>query len=96
MEYEWNGNVRQLYNICERLSVVCAGREVLEKDVRWVMENLPTEAPVPHPVSPEGELDERQRIQQALSQCRYNRTQAAAALGMDRSTLWRKMKNYGL
>ncbi len=96
MEYEWNGNVRQLYNICERLSVVCAGREVLEKDVRWVMEDLPTEAPVPHPVSPEGELDERQRIQQALSQCRYNRTQAAAALGMDRSTLWRKMKNYGL
>ena len=39
---------------------------------------------------------EKDRILEALDQCGGNRTRAAGSLGMDRSTLWRKMKKYGL
>lgn len=41
----------------------------------------------------EGEVD---RIRRALSQARYRRTEAARLLGMSRTTLWRKMREYGL
>ena len=40
--------------------------------------------------------DERQRIRQALMATRYNRTQAAERLGISRTTLWRKMREYDL
>ena len=39
---------------------------------------------------------ERDRIRQALVQARYNRTEAARMLGVSRSTLWRKMREYEL
>ena len=39
-------------------------------------------------------LDEHTRLLQALEACGGNRTQAAKMLGMDRSTLWRKLQKY--
>jgi transcriptional regulator of acetoin/glycerol metabolism len=39
---------------------------------------------------------EREAILQALEQADGNRTKAAAALGMGRTTLWQKLKEYGL
>jgi PAS domain S-box-containing protein len=43
-----------------------------------------------------GEAGDKERILVALEEHRWNRRQAAAALGMDRSTLWRKMRKLGL
>jgi PAS domain S-box-containing protein len=43
-----------------------------------------------------GESGDKERILVALEEHRWNRRQAAAALGMDRSTLWRKMRKLGL
>ena len=43
--------------------------------------------------APPAEVDE---IQQALRETKYNRTLAANRLGMSRTTLWRKMREYGL
>lgn len=40
--------------------------------------------------------EEAQRIRAALEQARYNRTAAARALGMSRTSLWRKMREYGI
>jgi len=42
------------------------------------------------------ETREATRISQVLSETRYNRTEAAKVLGMSRTTLWRKMREYGL
>ena len=39
---------------------------------------------------------EKQYIQRLLSEYGYNRSETAKAMGIDRSTLWRKMKKYGL
>ena len=41
-------------------------------------------------------LSEPERLRQALEQCNGSRTRAARLLGMDRSTLWRKMQKYGM
>ena len=46
------------------------------------------------PILDTGLLNEQERIRQALEQCGGSRTQAARLLGMDRSTLWRKMQKY--
>lgn len=42
------------------------------------------------------EPEEARRIRAALERVRYNRTAAARALGMSRTSLWRKMNEYGI
>jgi DNA-binding NtrC family response regulator len=42
------------------------------------------------------ELEEIDRIRSALAQAQYRRQEAASLLGMSRTTLWRKMKEYRL
>ncbi|MDH5759417.1 MAG: PAS domain S-box protein [Gemmatimonadota bacterium] len=46
--------------------------------------------------TPPAKAGEARRIEEALAHARYSRSDAAAALGMSRTTLWRKMKQYGL
>ncbi|HIX64615.1 MAG TPA: hypothetical protein H9736_00040 [Candidatus Anaerotruncus excrementipullorum] len=48
----------------------------------------------PPPASPA--TDEKARLEEVLAGCRYNKTLAAKQLGVSRSTLWRKLKLYGL
>jgi transcriptional regulator of acetoin/glycerol metabolism len=43
-----------------------------------------------------GATGERERIVQTLEEHRWNRGAAAAALGVDRTTLWRRMKRLGI
>lgn len=50
----------------------------------------------PENLCADGGNSERSRIEQALRASRYNRTKAAQELGMSRTTLWRKMREYGL
>ncbi len=85
------GNVRELENAIEHAFVMCHGTEILP-------EHLP-----PHITSLElsqngdGQaLNEKEAILQTLSRYRGNRSEAAAELGMHRSTLWRKMKTFGI
>ncbi|MBI5903987.1 MAG: sigma-54-dependent Fis family transcriptional regulator, partial [Deltaproteobacteria bacterium] len=101
MEYRWPGNIRELENVLERAAVVSRGPVAAVAD-------LPDEIREPAGVGP-GEAggsvdggqvappsDERVRMLRALEENRWNRGAAAAALGMDRSTLWRKMKRFGV
>ena len=83
----YSGNVRELRNICERLSVIVSGRDVEPKDLVGLL-----------PLSPgddNGENDEKKRIMDALASFR-NKSEAARFLKMDRSTLYRKMSKYGI
>lgn len=52
------------------------------------------------PLGPEADTDsepeEARRVRVALERARYNRSAAARSLGVSRTTLWRKMKTYGL
>ncbi len=112
MDYPWPGNVRELENVLERGAVCSRGavlaEEELPEEVREIGRPRPAdgrpEAPGkgPAPAAPEagrggrGLPAQKETIVRALDEHRWNRGDAAAALGMDRSTLWRKMKKLGL
>jgi DNA-binding NtrC family response regulator len=96
--------VRELRNLCERLSIFAAGREILPED-------FPSSIPVgPAAVAPAARaaaaapagatLDlqqiERQTIERALERFSGNRSAAAEALGISRRTLQRKLKEYAI
>jgi PAS domain S-box-containing protein len=89
--HDFPGNVRELENAIEHAFVLCRGDYV-------ELENLPQRiieatAPAPKGLPSDGEAS---IIRESLARHRWNRSQAARDLGMDRSTLWRKMKKLGI
>ena len=96
---DWTGNIRHLFNICERLAVLCSDGRI---DIECARLAFPATASPGTPASGTASLvtaatdasTERRQIMEALSSCRFNKGQTAAMLGMSRSTLWRKMKEY--
>jgi two-component system response regulator AtoC len=96
----WPGNVRELRNVLERGAVVARG-PVIE------LADLGLDAPTtssgasPHPVvvsTPDESLDavERRHIAAVLAHTGFNVSQSARILGVDRVTLYNKMRKYGL
>lgn len=104
--YPWPGNVREMENVIERLAVLLSHEGSLDATA------LPRVAPElfaqgqasapeegAEPVAP---LRSRQRVHELayihriLGECGGNLTQAAARLGVSRTTLWRKLKAGGL
>lgn len=99
--YPWPGNIRELRNLCERLSILLAGR-VIEP------ENLPSEftakiianAPATSNFTlPETGLQldtlEADLIHQALNRTNGNRSKSAKLLGISRDTLLYRMQKHG-
>lgn len=106
-QYAFTGNIRELRNIAERLSVVHSGFMITEEEMAAALgqddieiteysERTMTTGPS-YMMYAEGKREqEKQYIQRLLSEHGYNRSETARAMGIDRSTLWRKMKKYGL
>ncbi len=99
LTYDYPGNVREMENILEHALIICQS-EVIEK------KHLPPHlfdrhgrkiqaAAAAASLDPDSR-EERERILSMLTKQRWNRGQTAQALHMDRSTLWRKMKRYGI
>jgi transcriptional regulator with PAS, ATPase and Fis domain len=94
-QYPFPGNVRELENIVERAVALSEGGEICEGDLPsdlrdLTIRHLETQACLPL------EMMEKRHIQQALIQTGGKKSQAAEMLGVPRTTLWRKMKRYGL
>ena len=98
--FRWPGNVRQLQNIIER-AVLLGKSDVIG------LGDLPAEvtADAPAYVVPSGGTQslkdalagpERQIIREALERHNWNRNETADALGINRTTLYKKMKRLGL
>lgn len=97
-EYDWPGNVRELENALERALVV-SNRNVIGPDA---LPERVREAPAPrlagvelHP-NPTMEIVERAYILWVLQSEGGNKTRAAEVLGIDPSTLYRKLNRYGI
>lgn len=97
LEYRWPGNVREMSNVCERVVVLSSGRTIDAQDIRRVLQ-IETEASeceeklsIPIRDSDLSEA-ERRSIQSALAAAGGNKSQAAALLGVSRTTLWRKIR----
>ena len=93
MRYHWPGNVRELRNVLERGMVVAKGLLIMPEDL-GLDDATPRQAPIDVTLS----LDEveHRHIAAVLHHAGGNVTQAARTLGIDRVTLYNKIKKYGL
>lgn len=97
----WHGNIRQLNNLC--LRIVCNGckNEVDANQIRLLLnsEEKECDSITAHPIANQTETkepNEKLHIRDLLIYHSYNREKTAKELGISRSTLWRKMKQYDL
>jgi DNA-binding NtrC family response regulator len=91
--HDWPGNVRELENVIERAIVTCRNGMLEEQDFSWLQHRGMPAQDWEVPDVPLGEL-ERRAIVAALERKHGNVKEASAALGIDRSTLYDKLKRY--
>jgi DNA-binding NtrC family response regulator len=106
LQYRWPGNVRELRNVCERM-VIMSGDRILPGDVP---ESVGPRAAPPPPAAGAADLSrygevplkelrdlvERDYILKKLEEHDWNITQAAQALGVERTNLHKKIRQHGL
>ncbi len=97
MRYDYPGNVRELENIIEYGYAVCRGRIIEFQHLPIELQEIaePRE-PNLHAHPAKRLMDEEAAIREALQKHSGNRTAASRELGIDRTTLWRKMRRYGI
>lgn len=97
-EYHWPGNVRELENVIERAVVLTAGPTIKPDALPDRLHETPSEPLVQErpPANPALEIIERAYIEHVLRAEGGNKTRAAEVLGIDPSTLYRKIKRYDL
>jgi two-component system nitrogen regulation response regulator NtrX len=99
--HEWPGNVRELRNIMERAMILSRGGEISAKDLgplaaRHAAEADPAALPEFRSLREAREWFEGAYIQRELKQQAGNVTRAAERLGLDRSSLHRRMRALGI
>ncbi len=95
--YDWPGNVRELENVVHRALLVTPGPELRAEDLPLELPLSP-DLPLELPAGGDRTLEELERwaIQETLRRADGNVSDAARRLGIGRSTLYRKMEQYGL
>ena len=96
MAYHWPGNVRELKSALEYAFVIAEkgpiGPDQLPAQIAKGKEEMKDEALVP----PRGDPAEKAALIEALRQSNGNQSQAARILGVNRVTVWNRMKKYGI
>ena len=93
--YTWPGNLRQLKNTVKRATLLAQGDFITLNELGEEILTSPP-APASESFNLHDEGLEKQRIQHALHRTGYNKTKAAQLLGIDRKTLYNKMKLYNI
>jgi two-component system response regulator AtoC len=100
LEYDWPGNVRELENVIERAVILGHGPQITPEDLPAHLHTHQT--PVLHQSKtasthrPTLEALERDYIATVLRETHWHQLRAAHILGIDRRTLYRKIRTYGL
>jgi len=103
MNYDWPGNIRELENVIERATILCKGPILQPHDLPDSLD-LRQKTQGPTPIEGESKVwlkealkePEMELISKALEKVSGNRNEAAKALGINRTTLYKKMCKYGL
>lgn len=99
LNHDYPGNVRELENIIEHALIVCQDKIIERNHLPLSLQRgLPSRLPAPEKPTFEKEIEysEKTLILDALQKNNWNKGKTAAALDMNRSTLWRKMKKYNI
>lgn len=101
LNYDFPGNVRELENIIEHAIILTKGIEIQPRNLPSYLRSEQIEVPARAKISEEQDLAvlekvERDLIASALERNGGNTGMAAKELGIHRTTLWRKMKRYGI
>ncbi len=92
LNYSWPGNLRQLKNCIKRATLLAKGELITKEDLGLQTQ----EGSNNHSFALKKEEDEKQRIIAALRRTDNNKSKAAILLGIDRKTLYNKLKLYGI
>jgi transcriptional regulator with GAF, ATPase, and Fis domain len=110
LAYPWPGNVRELEHVIERACVLCQGTTIATdhlsaeitgyrpEETRPTADDSSEQARTasPSPAAPQPDLTPSDRIFQALRKAGGNKAKAARLLGIDRTTLYRKIRELRL
>ena len=99
ISYDWPGNVRELQNAIERAVILCPGDTIRHDDIQLSALGLKSSTVEPAPeLAGYREIPlnllEQEHILATLEQTDWNKSKAAQILGIERSTLDRKLKRY--
>ena len=95
MEFNWPGNVRQFANTIEHAVVVAQGLEIQKNDLPQRVTTQPRKAEQPTSLEPLTRI-EKQHIRNVLKSCNWNIKKSAQILGINRVTLYNKIKKLKL
>jgi two-component system nitrogen regulation response regulator NtrX len=99
----WPGNVRELQNVVERALLLADGAVIRAEDLPGDVLRLPRAGEAPEPdllpgqtLADARDAFERRVVTRVLADCRGNVSRAAERLGLDRTTLHRRLKAWGI
>ncbi len=106
LEYHWPGNIRELKNVIERAVLIANGDILLPELIVTIDSEKKVTTGTIH-MGNNGENNEepntrslasieKQHIQKVLNETSWRRTEAAKILGINRTTLYNKIREYGL
>lgn len=98
MRYDFPGNIRELENLIEFAFILCHGHVIEAKHFPKNMQDIAVKNNGKKIISSSLPIDqaEENTIIKVLKEHKGNRSKTAAYLGINKSTLWRKMKKYGI
>ena len=97
LNYHWPGNLREMKNAIRRATLLAENRYITLHELNYLQQNAdsaPSAVPAGMPLK--NEAAERQQIIEALHRTGNNKSRAAQLLGIDRKTLYNKLKLYGI
>ena len=93
---DWPGNLDQLSSLCQRLVLLCDKRVVDEEAARHALMDMDTRVAAPEAQGAPAHDSRAAELMALLNRHHGSREKAAAELGISKTTLWRRMKKYGI
>lgn len=100
-DYDWPGNVRELENVIEKIAVIAEKKEIKKEEISFILRKLKAKEEIfeknDNYINVSGTLEEvEEKVIKEMLSTGKNKKLIAKKLGIDRSTLWRKIKKYDL